>query len=102
LLFARCRLCIKPLHVPVRRRSIAFASETRALVESRLVERVVDPAAVLGYLSWGSVAPSLTWIDGVENLAPGTWLRWSADGRHDHGTFADVASVYAQPPSTSR
>src|SRR4029079_11686525 len=53
----------------------------------------------LAYLSWGSVPPSLTWIEGVESLPPGTWLRWSTDGRSARGTFADVASVYAQPPS---
>jgi len=100
LLLARDRFGIKPLYVAARHRSIAFASETGALVESRLVDRVVDPAAVLAYLSWGSVAPPLTWIDGVESLAPGTWLRWSADGRRERAVFADIASVYAQPPST--
>src|SRR5262245_788008 len=99
LVVARDRFGIKPLYVADRQRSMAFASETRALLDTHLVDRVVDPAAVLAYLSWGSVAPTLTWIDGIESLAPGTWLRWSADGRRERGAFADLASVYAQPPS---
>src|SRR5262249_29072965 len=99
LVLARDRFGIKPLYVAARNRALAFASETRALLDARLADRVVDPAAVLAYLSWGSVPPSLTWIDGVESLAPGTWLRWSADGRHERGVFADITSVYAEPPS---
>src|SRR5262249_36205202 len=54
---------------------------------------------VLAYLSWGSVPPSLTWIDGVESLAPGTWRRWSLDGRRASGTFADIVDAYAGAPS---
>jgi asparagine synthase (glutamine-hydrolysing) len=99
LVAARDRFGIKPLYVAARGGALAFASEAHALVDSRLVDRVVDPAGVLAYLSWGSVPPSLTWIDGVESLLPGTWLRWTMDGRRAQGTFADVASVYAKPPS---
>jgi len=99
LVLARDRFGIKPLYVAARGAALAFASEAHALVDSRLVDRVVDPAGVLAYLSWGSVPPSLTWIDGVESLLPGTWLRWPIDGRRAQGTFADVASVYAKPPS---
>src|SRR5207253_8491481 len=67
----------------------------RALVSSGLVDRAVDSAAVLGYLAWGSVPPPLTWISGVEAIAPGTWMRWSVDGRREQQSFADVDSVYA-------
>jgi asparagine synthase (glutamine-hydrolysing) len=102
LVLARDRFGIKPLYVAARSGSMAFASDARALLESGLVDRVIDPAGVLAYLSWGSVAPSLTWIDGVESLAPGTWIRWSADGRRAQGTFADIVAVYAQPPSRCR
>src|SRR5262249_35607469 len=99
LLVARDRFGIKPLYVAQTDTAIAFASEAHALVAARLVDRVVDPAGVLAYLSWGSGPPSLTWIDGVESLPPGTWLRGSRGGGRTHGTFADIASVYAQPPT---
>jgi asparagine synthase (glutamine-hydrolysing) len=98
---ARDRFGIKPLYLAECGGSIAFASEAQALLDARLVDRVVDPAGVLAYLSWGSVPPSLTWIDGVASLAPGTWMRWSADGGRAQGVFADITSVYGRRPSGS-
>src|SRR5205809_1599529 len=95
LLLARDRFGIKPLYAAVRDEWVAFASEIRALVSSGLVDRAVDPAAVLGYLAWGSVPPPLTWISGVEAIPPGTWMRWSVDGRREQQSFAEVDAVYA-------
>jgi asparagine synthase (glutamine-hydrolysing) len=99
LVLARDRFGIKPLYVAATDRSIAFASEIHALVSSGLVEREIDPAGVLGFLAWGSVPPSLTYMAGVESLAPGSWMRWSQDGARERQPFADVASVYARPRS---
>jgi asparagine synthase (glutamine-hydrolysing) len=99
LVLARDRFGIKPLYVAAADRSIAFASEIHALVSSGLVEREIDPAGVLGFLAWGSVPPSLTYMTGVESLAPGSWMRWSQDGVHERRPYADVTSVYARPRS---
>jgi asparagine synthase (glutamine-hydrolysing) len=99
LLLARDRFGIKPLYVAPTGRSIAFASEIHALLSSGVVERTIDPAGVLGFLAWGTVPPSLTYVAGVESLAPGTWRRWSHDGGCEQQTFADVEAVYARPPS---
>jgi hypothetical protein len=78
---------------------VAFASEIQALVAPVWSSASIDPAGVLGYLAWGTVPPSLTCVAGVESLAPGTWLRWYADGGRVHAPFADVAAVYARPMS---
>ena len=99
LVLARDRFGIKPLYVAASDRSIAFASEIHALVASGLVERAIDPAGVLGFLEWGTVPPNLTYVAGVETLAPGTWLRWSQDGAQARWPFAEVAGVYARPHS---
>jgi asparagine synthase (glutamine-hydrolysing) len=99
LVLARDRFGIKPLYVAAGDRSIAFASEIHALVASGLVERAIDPAGVLGFLEWGTVPPSLTYVAGVESLAPGSWMRWSQDGACTRRAFADVAGVYARPHS---
>ena len=99
LVVARDRFGIKPLYVAARGGSIAFASEIQALVGSGLVERVIDPAGVLGYLAWGTVPPTLTCVAGVESFAPGTWARWNADGDRVQRPFADVAAVYERPLS---
>jgi asparagine synthase (glutamine-hydrolysing) len=96
LLLARDRFGIKPLYVAASDGSMAFASEIHALVSSGLVERTVDPAGVLGYLAWGTVPPSLTWVAGVESLLPGRWLRCGPDGRLVQQAFADVAGVHAR------
>ena len=99
VVLARDRFGIKPLYVAATDRAVAFASEIQALVAARLVERAIDPAGVLGFLAWGTVPPSLTYLAGVDSLRPGSWLRWSQDGSRAEGTFADVASVYARPHS---
>src|SRR5919201_5843741 len=100
LLLARDRFGIKPLYAAERRGAVAFASEMRALLRTNLVDRTVSPAGMLGYLSWGSVPPPLTWVAGVETIAPGTWRRWSAVGHRESGAFADVNSVYVRSPSS--
>jgi asparagine synthase (glutamine-hydrolysing) len=99
LVLARDRFGIKPLYVAATDRSIAFASEIQALVSSGLVDRTIDPAGVLGFLAWGTVPPSLTYVAGVESLSPGSWMRWSQDGGRAQQRFADIAGVYARPLS---
>jgi asparagine synthase (glutamine-hydrolysing) len=95
LLVARDRFGIKPLYVSVRPDAIAFASEIGALRRAGLVARDVAPAAVLGYLAWGSVPPPLTWLSDVEALEPGTWRKWHAGGTEESGRFADATMPYA-------
>ena len=102
LVLARDRFGIKPLYLAATDRSIAFASEAHALVAAGLADTTVDAAGVLAFLAWGSVPPPLTWAATIENLAPGTWLRWSSDGTRTQRAFADVAAVYAAPPSRGR
>src|SRR5215510_11221458 len=97
LILARDRFGIKPLYVAATADTLAFASEIRALTASGLVQRRIDPAGVMAYLSWGTVPASLTWMEGVESLTPGTWLRRTVDGLTVQRPFADVAAVYARP-----
>jgi asparagine synthase (glutamine-hydrolysing) len=94
LLLTRDRFGIKPLYVACTADRVAFASEIGALRRSDLVERVVSPAAVLAYLSWGSIPAPLTWLSGVDALEPGAWIRWAANGVATHGTFADASQPY--------
>jgi asparagine synthase (glutamine-hydrolysing) len=99
LVLARDRFGIKPLYVAAADRSIAFASEIHALVSSGLVDRTIDPAGVLGFLAWGTVPASLTYLAGVESLTAGTWMRWKQNGDCHRHAFVDVAAVYQRPPS---
>lgn len=94
LLVARDGFGIKPLYVTASSTRIAFASEIRALRIAGLVAPRVSPAGVLAYLAWGSVPCPLTWIEGVEQLPPGTWRRWDRGGAVSRGTFADIRAAY--------
>jgi asparagine synthase (glutamine-hydrolysing) len=99
LVLARDRFGMKPLYIAATERSIAFASEIQALVSSGLVDRAIDPAGVLGFLAWGTVPPSLTYLAGVESLPSGSWMRWSQDGGCSRHAFADITATYARPHS---
>ena len=98
LLVARDRFGIKPLYVAESPAQVAIASEIRSLVGSGLVAPEVDAAGVLAYLRWGSIPPPLTWLRGVTALEPGTWRRWTADGRATGGRFADVRTAWSGAP----
>ena len=103
----RDRFGIKPLYVAsggpdaAGARQIAFASELTALQAARLLDGEPSPAGVLGFLSWGSVIPPLTWQRGVEMLAPGSWRRWR-DGAFDSGVFADARDAYRSASTGAR
>ena len=98
LLLARDRFGIKPLYVAATAGQIVFSSEVAALVAAGLVSGQPSPAGMLAFLSWGSVPPPLSWRQGTEALTPGTWRRWSCDGRDDRGAFADTRDIYLSSP----
>ena len=103
LLLARDRFGIKPLYVASSAslgRGLAFASELAALRAARIVDGGPSPAGVLGFLSWGSVIPPLTWRRGVDMIAPGTWRRWR-NGAIERGMFADARDAYRSASGAS-
>lgn len=71
LMLVRDRLGEKPLYFAWDGSTLVFASELRAILASRLVERRLDPAAAVGYLTWGSVPAPLSIVRGVDSLMPG-------------------------------
>ena len=106
LLVARDRFGIKPLYVAANAQRIAFASELGVLRAAGLTGGEVSAAGVLAFLEWGSVPPPLTWMRGVEMLAPGTWRRWriGSPASETHGVFADARDAYrssARPSVTA-
>jgi len=103
LLLARDRFGIKPLYVVTASDSLAFSSELAALRVAGLVDERPSPAAVLAFLSWGSVPPPLAWNRGAEMLEPGTWLERHRDGHESRGRFADARDAYraAETPTRS-
>ncbi|HEX8335677.1 MAG TPA: asparagine synthase (glutamine-hydrolyzing) [Pyrinomonadaceae bacterium] len=70
LLLARDPFGIKPLLYARARGGLVFASELKALLESGLVERSIDPEALRLLLTFGCVQQPRTMIDGVRMLPP--------------------------------
>src|SRR5438552_6344452 len=94
LVVARDRFGMTPLYVTSSARQIAFASELGALRGAHLVQGEPSASGILSFLRWGSIPPPLTWLRGVEMLAPGTWLSSRQDGRTSRGVFADTRDAY--------
>jgi asparagine synthase (glutamine-hydrolysing) len=76
LVLARDRIGIKPLYVARRERELFFGSELKAILVHPEIERRLSLAGLDCYLSLNYVPGPWTLVDGVEKLAPGTWLKW--------------------------
>ncbi|MEZ5353748.1 MAG: asparagine synthase (glutamine-hydrolyzing) [Bryobacteraceae bacterium] len=76
LTLARDRLGIKPLYIARRGPDLHFGSELKALLTHPDLERRLNHRALPLYLSLNYLPQPFTLIDGIEKLAPGTWLQW--------------------------
>jgi len=74
LLLARDPYGIKPLYVAVGDGWLQFASQVKALEAGARVGRELDPAAVVGFLLWGSVPEPRTLRAGIRALPAGHLL----------------------------
>lgn len=76
LLLARDPLGIKPLYVGSTGRSVAFASEIRALMATGLFAGTVNDRAVATYLAYGAVQGPETIYREIQQFPAGSWQRW--------------------------
>jgi asparagine synthase (glutamine-hydrolysing) len=74
LVLARDPFGEKPLYYAKSNFGVMFASEAKALVRSRLVERSLDCAAVVDYLRLGYIPAPSTVFKGLSKLEAGTRL----------------------------
>ncbi len=82
LFLARDRFGIKPLYWTRDNARFRFASSTQALLECGGVDTAIDPVALHHLFTLHAVVPApRTILCGVRKLAPGHWLRISADGQ---------------------
>jgi asparagine synthase (glutamine-hydrolysing) len=72
---ARDRFGEKPLYVLERDGTLYLASELKALVETGLVEKRLDPVALYNYFANSYVMGPRTIFRGVRRLQPGCWLK---------------------------
>lgn len=77
---ARDRFGKKPLYVHENSERVVFASELKALVDTGLVPRRLDPAALHDYLTFNFVPLPRTIVEGIRHIAPASCAT-IADGR---------------------
>ena len=73
LLLARDPFGIKPLYLSAERGTLRFASQVKALEAGGGISTAIEPAAVAGFLLWGSVPEPWTIRRGVKALPAGTY-----------------------------
>src|ERR1700692_2472674 len=76
LFVARDPMGIKPVYYYQSDRYFIFSSEVRTLLGTGLVPRVIDPAGLINYLSFGSLCDPNTLVEGVKSLPPSHYLIW--------------------------
>jgi asparagine synthase (glutamine-hydrolysing) len=98
LFIARDPMGIKPLYYYQSDRYFIFSSEVRTLLGTDLVPRVIDPAGLISYLTFGSVYDPNTLVEGVRSLPPGHSLIWK-DGQTMLAQYWDMISA-TEPAQT--
>lgn len=69
---------IKPMYFADLEPGIVFASELKALLQVQDVDRLIDPAAVLGHLTYLWSPGPKTMLQGIRKLDPGSWIDFDA------------------------
>ncbi len=76
LFVARDPMGIKPLYYYRSDRYFMFSSEVRTLLGTDLVPRIIDPAGLINYLTFGSLYDPNTLVEGVSALPAGHSITW--------------------------
>lgn len=96
LFLARDPYGIKPLYYAEAPGTFRFASQVKALLAGGAVSRSVEPAALAGFLVWGSVPEPFTFYEGIHTLPAGHTLLVTHSGVGAPRQFWDLALVIAQ------
>lgn len=75
LFIARDRMGIKPLYYCLTNGIFAFSSEIRSLLQSELIPRKLNAAALIDYLRYQTVHAPDTIVKGIKMLMPGNYIQ---------------------------
>lgn len=103
LLLARDRLGVKPLFYAETSGGLAFGSEIKAVLESGLVERRVDPEALSHFLSLNYLPAPWTMLRGIRQLEPGERLIYQkgASSRERYWSLPTGTSPLSEPEAAA-
>ncbi len=74
IFIARDRMGIKPLYYSFQNNTLLFASEIRAIIKSNLVEKKINPDALVDYLQYFTIHAPHTMVQDINMLLPGHYL----------------------------
>ncbi|MDM7922907.1 MAG: asparagine synthase (glutamine-hydrolyzing) [Pyrinomonadaceae bacterium] len=96
LFIARDRIGVKPLYYALSGGKLLFASEIRAILDTGLVDRSLNPRAVREYLMFQSVYSPETIVKDIRQLPAGHFARY-ADGRLTISKYWDLTDTKGSP-----
>ncbi len=97
LLLGRDGCGIKPLFYCWNGRELVFSSEIKGILASGLVKRTLHPQSLSHYLSLFYVPNPETIIQGVKQVAPGSYVSISVGSSLSVTTFWDLKDAMAHP-----
>jgi len=90
LLLSRDRMGKKPLYYTLNETGFACASELPALRKLQDAAWTEDPDAIADYFRYGYCLPGFTAWQGVFEVRPGSWLRWSPGQKVEQRSYWNI------------
>lgn len=102
LFLARDPFGIKPLYYADDGKTIRAASQVKALLAGRHIDKTPEPAGHVGFFLWGHVPEPFTLYRNIRALPAGSSLWVGRDGKHEPKNFWDVTSILSSTEPTNR
>lgn len=90
LFLARDHLGIKPLYYSLSAGFLVFGSEIKTILSSGMVPKKVNKNAIFHHLCRQEPLHLETMFEGVRELEPGTWMKLSASGGLETGSYFEL------------
>jgi asparagine synthase (glutamine-hydrolysing) len=101
LLLARDPLGVKPLYLYQQGKTIAFASEIKALLAMPGIQRKLNYQSLYHYLTFANAPAPETFFEGITKLEAGNWLRVDSTGRFEKKQYWEASNFSAHPKPLS-
>ena len=91
----RDRYGVKPLYFSRQGRRLIFASEIKSILCDPLVQRRIDPQALLSYVKFRYCPEPLTLFEQIEKVPPGHYITFGSESVSAHRFYRQV---FSSPP----
>lgn len=90
----RDRLGIKPLYYYLDGEQLVFSSEVKGILNSGLVEAVLDEEAIDDYMAYRYIREPYTFFQNILQIEAGTYIKFSRDGKTDCIRYWDIPEAF--------